>query len=209
MSTFGFVRRPCLPRRRGQRVAQSPSAGRIVTPKRPALIPATSAWRCSKTPARAPSSSDIRSGASIGETDALAARKALAARRAGLIAILCGWRNANSSAQTIVMSASPKLDPSPLAPLGPSTTLSRIARVRAPEPPRVSFTPWLAVVLVVVALFRRALRLRSRCDLGRTDGHQIDVRAESIDRRGRNELGHARRTLRRARGRRTRGQHRP
>ena len=48
------------------------------------------------------------------------------------------------------MSASPKLDPSPLAPLGPSTTLSRIARVRAPEPPRVSFTPWLAVVLVVV-----------------------------------------------------------
>ena len=48
------------------------------------------------------------------------------------------------------MSASPKLDPSPLAPLGPSTTLSRIARARAPEPPRVSFTPWLAVVLVVV-----------------------------------------------------------
>src|SRR5271166_6383374 len=48
------------------------------------------------------------------------------------------------------MSASPKLDPSPLAPLDPSTTLSRIARVRAPEPPRVSFTPWLGVVLVVV-----------------------------------------------------------
>ena len=47
------------------------------------------------------------------------------------------------------MSASPKLDPSPLAPLGPSTTLSRIAR-RAPEPTRVSFTPWLAIVLGVV-----------------------------------------------------------
>jgi hypothetical protein len=48
------------------------------------------------------------------------------------------------------MSASSKLDPSPLAPLGPSTTLSGIARARATEPPRVSFTPWLAVVLVVV-----------------------------------------------------------
>ena len=90
MSPFWFVRRPpCLPPRRGQRVAESPSAGRTVTPKRPALIPATSARRCSKTPERAPSSSDIRSGACITARPALVARKALAARRAGLIAILC------------------------------------------------------------------------------------------------------------------------
>ena len=34
-----------------------------------------------------------------GETDALVARKALAARRAGLIAILCGWRNATVARQ--------------------------------------------------------------------------------------------------------------
>ncbi len=34
-----------------------------------------------------------------GETDALVARKALAARRAGLIAILCGWRNATAARQ--------------------------------------------------------------------------------------------------------------
>ena len=49
------------------------------------------------------------------------------------------------------MSASPKFDPNPLGPLGPLTTLSRIAPTRAAEPsPHASFTPCLAVVLVVV-----------------------------------------------------------
>jgi MFS transporter, SP family, galactose:H+ symporter len=49
---------------------------------------------------------------------------------------------------TIVMSASPRFDPNPL---GPATPLPRFALTGAPErPPRASFTPWLAVVLVVV-----------------------------------------------------------
>ena len=46
-SIFSFVRRPpCLPPRRGQRLAGSPSAARTATPNRPALIPETSARRC-------------------------------------------------------------------------------------------------------------------------------------------------------------------
>ena len=57
---------------------------------RPAPIPAILPPKCSKMPVRVPSSSAIPSGASYhGETDAMVRAKALAARRAGLLAIVC------------------------------------------------------------------------------------------------------------------------
>ena len=106
------------------------------------------------------------------------------------------------------MSASPKRS-EPSRPFRPVTTLSRIAPSRAAGRARRLVHAGACRRARRRALFRRALRLRPGRDFGRADGHQIDVRAEPVHRRGRDELGHAGRTFRRARRRRTRGQHRP
>ena len=59
-------------------------------PNRPAPIPAILPPKCSKMPAPVPSSSAIpNAGSYHGETDAMVRAKALAARRAGLLAIVC------------------------------------------------------------------------------------------------------------------------
>ena len=80
---------------------------------------------------------------------------------------------------TIVMSASPKFDPNPLGPLGPLTTLSRIAPTRAAEPsPHASFTPWLAVVLVVVLFSGGLFGYDQGVISGALAGIKLDVRAE-------------------------------
>ncbi len=105
------------------------------------------------------------------------------------------------------MSASPKFDPNPL---GPATPLPRFALTGAPERPSARLIHAVACRRTRRRpLFGRTLRLRPGRHFGRANGHQVDVRAASVPRRGRDKLGYVGRSSWRARGRRTRGQHRP
>ena len=91
------------------------------------------------------------------------------------------------------MSASPKFDPT-------LSDLRRALRSRCRLAVRCSSSS---------CSFQEALRLRPGRHFGRANGHQVDVRAGSVPRRGRDKLGYVGRSSWRARGRRTRGQHRP
>ena len=97
-------------------------------------------------------------------------------------------------AQTV----SPDLPPAAVARTSPAAA--------APAPlSGQTVTPWLLVVLAVIALLGRAVRLRPGCDLRRAAWHQGDLLAQPAAGRGGDELGHARRAVGRSRRRRAGG----